>query len=78
MKSYEKIVNRPANDFCQLLCALYSYSAHGRFWMLHGIFIFVCISQSSCLMCFIAVVQQHVWQDFIQTPAQKKCDFFKV
>jgi len=44
--------------------------------MLHGIFIFVCISQSSCVMCFIVVVQQHVWQDFIQTPAQKKCDFF--
>jgi len=47
--------------------------------MLHGIFIFVRISESSCVMCFIAVVQQHVWQDFIQTPAQKKkCNFFKV
>jgi hypothetical protein len=78
MKRYEKIVNKPPNDFCQLLCALHSYSesAHGRFWMLHGIFIFVRISQSSCVMCFIAVVQQHVWQDFIQTPAQKKSVIF--
>jgi len=40
--------------------------------MLHGIFIFVRISESSCVMCFIAILQQHVWQDFIQTPAQKK------
>jgi hypothetical protein len=46
--------------------------------MLHGIFIFVRISQSSDVMCLIAGVQQHVWQDFKQTPAQKKknCNFF--
>jgi len=39
--------------------------------MLHGIFIFIHIYQS-CVMCYIAVVQQHVWQDFIQTPSRKK------
>lgn len=44
--------------------------------MLHGIFIFIRISQSSCVMCFIAVVQQNVWQDFIQIPAQKKSVIF--
>jgi len=79
MKGYVKIVNKPPNDFCQLLCALhiYSWSVHERFWILYGIFIFVCISQCSCVMCFIAVVQQHVWHNFIQTPSQKKkCDFF--
>lgn len=50
-------------------------SVHGRFCMLHATFIFVRISQS-CVMCFVAVVHQHVWQDFIQTPAQKKSVIF--
>jgi len=61
MKRYEKIVYKSQNDFCQLLCALYNYSesAHRRFWTLQGIFIFVHIAQS-CVMCFIAVVQQHM------------------
>lgn len=44
--------------------------------MLHAIFIFVRIFQS-CVMCFIAVVHQHMWQDFIQTPAQKSVIFLK-